>query len=62
MTIREKWQKHFPEATFSYITSDYLSKKFKTRISKENLLINGALCPSEEIVEKLPAILLKVYP
>ncbi len=49
LTISEKWEKvlHL-KPTFS--TEPYLSKKYPTIYSADNLWINGALCPSSELV------------
>jgi UDP-N-acetylglucosamine diphosphorylase/glucosamine-1-phosphate N-acetyltransferase len=55
VTIAEKWQ-HFLNLPVSYLTEVYLQAKFAYAHSSENLYINGAVCPDENLtsaVEKL---------
>ena len=49
ITIREKWEKYL-NCSSSSLTIDYLQKKYSTAAGSENLLINGALCPDEKLV------------
>ncbi len=49
VTIREKWEKHFG-TTASFLTEEYLQKKFPVGTGTDTWLINGALCPDEKIV------------
>ena len=49
LTIREKWEKMLKTKT-STLTDGYLSRKFPIVKEKENILINGSVCPTEEIV------------
>ncbi|MEQ8575416.1 MAG: GlmU family protein, partial [Fulvivirga sp.] len=49
MTIAEKWQKHLG-GTVSYLTEDYLTKKFALNKTEDNYYINGALCPDEKLI------------
>lgn len=46
LTIREKWEKYL-KGTASYITQDYLTGKYPIRVSDDNIVINGAVCPSD---------------
>ena len=55
LTIAEKWEKHL-NIKASYLTQDYLSEKFKVIYSGENLYVNGAVCPSVELVEAIKAL------
>ncbi len=48
LRIREKWEKWF-DAKVSYITQDYLSKKYPIHIEDDNFVINGAALPSEPL-------------
>lgn len=52
LTIREKWEKWL-EAETSTLTEDYLSKKFPLVKGKQNILINGSVCPNEKLVEQV---------
>lgn len=55
LTIAEKWAKHF-NTTSSFHTADYLQTKYPANIGADNLFINGAVCPDEnllEIIDKL---------
>lgn len=49
LTIREKWEKYL-DASTSTITEEYLSVKFPLTIADQNVLINGNVCPSAELV------------
>ncbi|WDF54131.1 GlmU family protein [Mucilaginibacter sp. KACC 22063] len=50
LTIAEKWAKYL-NTTFSYHTQPYLQVKFPMQISNDNLFINGAFCPDEQLLE-----------
>ncbi len=49
LTIVEKWAKHFGESP-SFLTEDYLSKKYPLLLADASLYINGALCPDEKLL------------
>ena len=49
LTIREKWEKRLNAATPS-LTEGYLSVKYPIVKMAENILINGSICPNDEIV------------
>jgi UDP-N-acetylglucosamine diphosphorylase/glucosamine-1-phosphate N-acetyltransferase len=49
LTIREKWEKYLKTSTSS-LTDGYLSSKFPILKMEENVLINGSICPTDEIV------------
>ncbi|MBI4929581.1 MAG: GlmU family protein [Bacteroidetes bacterium] len=55
LTIREKWEKYL-EAKTSTLTEDYLSKKFPLKESKQNILINGSVCPNQKLVKDILAL------
>ncbi|MCG8475274.1 MAG: glucose-1-phosphate thymidylyltransferase, partial [Cytophagales bacterium] len=49
LTIKEKWEKRF-SLEASYLTQDYLQKKFPLRFQDEdNVLVNGAVLPDGEM-------------
>lgn len=48
LTIKEKWEKFFGQP-ISYLTQNYLQEKFPLNSDRENLLINGAVCPDENL-------------
>jgi len=50
LKIKEKWEKILA-TDISFLTEDYLSEKFPCRIKELNLLINGSILPSPEIIE-----------
>jgi UDP-N-acetylglucosamine diphosphorylase/glucosamine-1-phosphate N-acetyltransferase len=50
LTIREKWERRL-KLKGSFLTQDYLQTKFTTTIAETNLLINGALLPTQHLVE-----------
>jgi UDP-N-acetylglucosamine diphosphorylase/glucosamine-1-phosphate N-acetyltransferase len=49
LTIAEKWEKQLGTSA-SFSTESYLSKKFPLRHTKDNLWVNGALCPDANLV------------
>lgn len=52
LKISEKWEKLLNLSAF-YATEEYLKVKFPLNLSNENLFINGALLPNEDIVAKI---------
>ncbi|MFA8450017.1 MAG: GlmU family protein [Bacteroidales bacterium] len=52
LTIKEKWEKYLNSET-SYLTEDYLSQKFPIKKEENNILINGSICPTTELVEEI---------
>ena len=49
LTIAEKWEKRLGLSA-SYITQPYLSNKFPLKTGTSNILINGAICPNENLI------------
>jgi len=49
LTIREKWEKRLKTKT-STLTDNYLSKKFPIVKEDNNILINGSVCPNDELI------------
>lgn len=52
-TILEKWQRHFSDANFSHLTTDYLQPKFKMTECEDNLFIAGHVIPNDSLVEAI---------
>lgn len=52
MTIREKWETILKTKT-STLTESYLSKKYKMQLAEEIILINGAICPDENLLKAI---------
>ena len=51
LTIMEKWKKWLGEEhTYSYITQDYLAEKYPIDYGSENLVINGSVMPSDQLM------------
>ncbi len=55
LTIREKWEKYLKAKT-STLTEEYLSKKFPLVSGKQNILINGSVCPNQKLVKDILAL------
>lgn len=53
LTFSERWQKLLNSNEVSYITEDYLQKKFKTYEKKESLLITPNFLPSENVLNQI---------
>jgi len=49
LSIAEKWEKHVGSKS-SFATENYLSEKFPLHTTTDNLWINGATCPTKELV------------
>lgn len=49
-TIKERWQKIFPESTMISLSADYLNNSDYLDIEEDMLFINSALLPDESIV------------
>jgi UDP-N-acetylglucosamine diphosphorylase/glucosamine-1-phosphate N-acetyltransferase len=52
LTIKEKWEKLTGE-TVSFLTQDYLQKKFPLKRSNQNILIAASLLPSIELWQSI---------
>lgn len=50
LTIEEKWVKALKKPV-SFLTESWLQEKYLLKDSHDNLLINGALCPDDELVK-----------
>jgi UDP-N-acetylglucosamine diphosphorylase/glucosamine-1-phosphate N-acetyltransferase len=55
LTIAEKWE-HWLETKGHYKTEGYLQKKFAIHSTDQNLLINGAVCPDQKLVDTVKAL------
>ncbi len=51
-TLREKWEKLLRQKT-STLTRDYLSEKFPVQIEEENILVNGAVVPDQDLIKQI---------
>ncbi len=49
LTIKEKWEFIYPQATFAYITQNYLAEKYPIDFGDDNLVINGSALPSPQL-------------
>ncbi|PKP00003.1 MAG: glucose-1-phosphate thymidylyltransferase [Bacteroidetes bacterium HGW-Bacteroidetes-9] len=52
LTIREKWERYLKCKT-STLTEEYLSAKFPLIKEKDNVIINGAICPNNKLIEEI---------
>jgi len=50
LSIREKWQRAL-QGEIAYITQDYLAGKFPIDYGEENILINGSVLPSPQLIK-----------
>jgi UDP-N-acetylglucosamine diphosphorylase/glucosamine-1-phosphate N-acetyltransferase len=53
LTFSERWKKLLNSDEVSYITEDYLQKKFKTYEKKESVLITPNFLPSENVLNQI---------
>ncbi|MCB9023228.1 MAG: GlmU family protein [Lentimicrobiaceae bacterium] len=56
LTIREKWEKYLHCST-STLTEEYLSAKYPVVKEKDNIIINGAICPNPVLIEEISKLL-----
>lgn len=56
LTIREKWEKYLHCST-STLTEAYLSAKFPLVKEKDNIIINGAICPNPALIQEISKLL-----
>lgn len=56
LTIQEKWELHLSSPTSSYLTQEYLSKKYVPVMEEENLLVNGSILPSASLVSTIKTL------
>ena len=52
LTIAEKWTYELG-GSISHLTQEYLSKKYPQVLAEDNLYINGALCPDNDLVSHI---------
>ncbi len=52
LTIREKWERHVGDS-FSFLTKNYLKKKFPLKQTEDNIYVNSRCLPSKELVEQI---------
>lgn len=55
LTIQEKWEKWLG-LNSSFVTEDYLSKKYTLHKSDNNLWINGGLCPDQGLLRAIDTL------
>lgn len=55
LTIREKWEK-FLNCKTSTLTEEYLAARFPLVKEKDNVIINGAICPNESLVKEITGL------
>ncbi len=55
LTIREKWEKYLGVKTSS-LTDGYLSVKYSSTVEDDNLLINGAVLPDKNLVNRIKSL------
>src|SRR5688572_22154307 len=55
LTIDEKWEKWL-DTKASFQTAEYLSNKFPRRKNGDDLLVNGAVCPDQKLVDTIKAL------
>ena len=52
LTIKEKWDKAL-NTNASYFTTEFLSRKFPLIHKSNSLLINGSLCPKNDLISEI---------
>ena len=52
LTIAEKWEKWLGSAP-TYLTEEYLSSKFPSKLEEDNIFIAGNVCPDEALVKAI---------
>lgn len=52
LTIREKWEKYLNCKT-STLTEVYLADRYPLVKEKDNIIINGAICPNPQLIKEI---------
>ena len=52
LTIAEKWEKRLGSVP-SFLTEPYLCAKYPCQTTTDNLYVNGAVCPTDELAERV---------
>src|SRR6478609_1465801 len=55
LKISEKWA-HYLKAPVSFATQNHLAKKFTLHEEKQNLYINGSICPDPQLIQAILAL------
>lgn len=55
LTITEKWEKKLG-TTASFLTETYLEEKYTTKSTSDNWLVNGAVCPDDNLIEAVKSL------
>lgn len=55
LTIKEKWEKYL-KGSCSHKTQEYLQEKFALTVNADNLLINGSLIPTAELLSEIETL------
>lgn len=53
LTIDEKWKKNLGEASYGYLTQNYLQEKYLLNAGQDNIFINGSICPTPQLVSEI---------
>ena len=52
LTLKEKWEKRIQEAEFSFLTADYLQKKYPVKYhSNNNIYLSGNLLSTDDLID-----------
>jgi UDP-N-acetylglucosamine diphosphorylase/glucosamine-1-phosphate N-acetyltransferase len=60
LTIAEKWEK-WMGGSASFKTESYLQKKFPVVFTEKNVLVNGAICPDQKLVDTIKSLPVGYY-
>ena len=52
LTIAEKWEKYL-NTNVHYFTESYLQDKYPMVVGNDNMFVNGAVCPTPELVKEI---------
>jgi UDP-N-acetylglucosamine diphosphorylase/glucosamine-1-phosphate N-acetyltransferase len=55
LTIAEKWRGYL-KSEISYLTDHYLQEKYSLKIGADNLFINSAVCPDQDLLSAITAL------
>ena len=61
LTITEKWE-HFLSVKPSWLTQEYLQKKYPVKVTGQNIIINGAVFPNTELIAVIKSLKPKQNP
>ena len=56
LKLSEKWKHRVPDANISFLTEEYLSKKYPVNYSDKNYYVNGTILANKELISAISSL------